>query len=266
MHRQLLKLILVCLTTMLCDNPCLAQEEFYNNLKAWHIKGDVDSILNNQYMVAGGDSTIRENGTWYVSYYNKEGLLSQNHYYPYNSDKMGFDMKDPRSIRNINHYDGNGELSDKTNYDEQGQAYTKDVYTFDPSGISIELKHYYLPKQSLIYIKKLSLDIKGNVIGESVYDFFGKLENKYRYKYNADNYCIEKVAISVDGFKEYKTLFTYNNGDLIKEIQYDDVGKVLTTYVYQYPKYDEKHNWVIKRNYINGRLFQINERVIIYRK
>ncbi|MFD2145093.1 hypothetical protein [Mucilaginibacter antarcticus] len=142
------------------------------------------------------------------------------------------------------------------------------MHALNPLASFIEVKTYYEPNKALVTVAKLSLDKEGNVIETKSYDTRGKLEYHHKYQYDKDNNCTEDVEVSQVTLKEDKSVFTYDKGNLIKQVVYLDFGetKTMVTYTYIYPKFDNKHNWLIRKMYYNGRLSQIYDRTIIYRK
>ncbi|MCC8425117.1 hypothetical protein [Mucilaginibacter sp. UR6-11] len=72
-----------------------------------------------------------------------------------------------------------------------------------------------------------------------------------------------------------KTLITYyDNGNVTEKsfvarpVNYKKYPTIVSasSYTYTYPKLDKKHNWLVKNEYLNGKLTSVTERRISYSK
>jgi hypothetical protein len=266
MKSKIFNVLLVHLSLLLAGNSCFGQFQYYNNIKLWNIKGKVDSITQSYFSVKRDSTQARRLDSKIVLFFDKSGFFTEDHYYLLEQDH---DAKITYRglLKNVNSKDDKGNLTELIRYGVDGVAYTKEVYSFDPLKLLVEIKTYEQPSNELRVITKKIFDKKGKIVETSSYNSSLQPINKHLYKYNEKDHYNEDIEVNTKTLKEFKTVSTFDNdGNIIKQTNYNDLGEVSSTYDYSYLKYDEKHNWVQQNSFFNGKLFKIEERVIAYRK
>lgn len=226
------RLLFAFLAIMLISNNSFGQMEYNNNLRSFHIKGNVDSIIDDEIRVINNDSTKTKTDTRNCSYFNKKGLLTEFSTDSYWANEQ-FHLNDAKPLIITYTYDNKDNLMEIIYYGSDGSIGEKTTYTADPATSQIESKSYYMPNhQALITIKKLLKDKRGNIIEVSSYDPSWKLNNHRTYKYDDNNFRLENVETNVTTLTKTKTIFTYKEGDLVEEVNYDDLGGIVSTNTY----------------------------------
>lgn len=111
----------------------------------------------------------------------------------------------------VSEYNRDGLLTCETEYDEKGKIEGKKVYTYND-------------RMQLIMYED--------------FDDENKLDDKEVYKYNRMNQLEEFKDMGDNGKPERSLSFLYDekSGELIKQVQYDETGKVV--FSYKYSDYD----------------------------
>jgi hypothetical protein len=271
--KQLL-LILLFLTAL--ASTCVAQfvGDSYKDTKT---KGKIDSIVEIRYQFPDNDTTNRSHDDKFVYIFNTKGQLikstehSMDSYFTmitfYSYDDAGY-IKEKRVEEKDKNVDTLSPFSKITyNYGSLHQSFKSDrrqTSTIKPDFLTD-------------FTDAVDLDQSGKVLKDSSF-YFGtsQITQRHSYHYNAKGYLVELYAAegNIGGIPS-KTFFTYDDNDNITKRKltfyhgtYNHLTTQLNTYIrtYNYPKLDSKHNWLIKKDYNEGKLERITERRIYYSK
>jgi hypothetical protein len=250
MIRQLLKLLLLCLVLPFSNSTCFAQFTNSNEPRDGRLKGKIDSVVITYFNIKTGG--VKELNDRCTDLYNVKGLLTEERISDYDEDAG--------PLREVYNYDDNGNYSQSLHYNSKSNLTGKVFYTFD------SLKRIVETKSVRTITGTLQLDKTGNVIEDITYHEYPTVSTIFRYKYNRRGLCIESHQTWAKSSGAQQILYTYNaDNNLIKEVIYNN-GPLLSSYTYSYPKFDEKHNWLIQNKYRDGHLINVAERVVAYRK
>ncbi|HEY9533748.1 MAG TPA: hypothetical protein VIQ77_04400 [Mucilaginibacter sp.] len=239
-------------------------------------KDKVDSIVETKYLI-DIDTTDRSRIDRFVYIFNAKGQIVKS---------TEHSMNDYFTLITSYSYDDKDYIKEKR-VDEND----KKVDTFSP--VSITIFTYTTNHQSVKadrrqtsnikpdfltdFTVKIDLDKSGKRLKDSSF-YFGtsQITRRHNYRYNTKGNLVElDDAEGSLGIIPSKTFFTYDdNGNIIKEERmayrgtYNNIKTLIKTYIrtYTYPKFDNKHNWLVKKDYNKGKLEGVTERHIYYSK
>lgn len=258
---QFFKLILICLVLLFTNNICFAQ---FSDDKNWGpFNGNVDSVVITGFNVI--KNNIGQPKSKIILEYNRnKKLIHQDAYI----------VKQPGTADHLlqgisNSYDDNGQLSESIFYNSYNAPVVKEAYA-NSSPVLIETKRYGIKDSVLIETVQLKLDKNGDVLNRSIYDTASKLQAKFTWTYNDKGQRIEETEYGLSIKPNLrKRINTYNaGGNLKKQIYYAGADAVVASDIitYSYSKFDNKHNWLVRKVYSKGKLTGIAERSITYYK
>ena len=162
------------------------------------------------------------------------------------------------------YYDFNGYPKEILFY-ENDTVNEKLVYNYNTKDRKVERSVYH-PNGRLLRRFINTFNEAGNNIEENYFNFYGKLESKCIQEYDNKGNCLLMCIYKSDGRFNLRHTYSYNkNNSVIEESEYYENSKSVTTYskyndkgyivekvntseryIYEYLKYDEKDNWLIK--------------------
>jgi hypothetical protein len=248
--------------------------EIYQGAKP---KGKIDTIFENKYEIPDNDTTIRSHDDKFVYIFNAKGHLVKS---------TEHSMDSYFTMITFYSYDEDGYIKEKR-VDEKDKKvdtlspFSKMTYNYGPLHQSFKADRSQTstikPDFLTDFTDAVDLDQSGKVLKDSSF-YFGtsQITRRHNYHYNAKGYLVEldEAEGNIDGIPT-KTFFTYDDNDNIIKAEltfyhgtYNHITTRLNTYIrtYSYPKLDNKHNWLIKNEYAEGKLERITERRIAYRK
>jgi len=134
-------------------------------------------------------------------------------------------------------FDTRGNVTEITNYNQEGKAISSFMYQYDNRNNRINLKQYD-EQRKLKYSQEIEIDASGKKIRESGFDGNDKYNNTYTYdgsgrlieiKYTANNSIIERRQFKYSGNKT--EIFVYNASDALsfrQENTYNELGLLLS--------------------------------------
>ena len=154
--------------------------------------------------------------------------------------KEAFDEPQKGDLRtkDISKYDEDGNLTEMTVYNADGEITNKYKYEFDKDGNKTETT-FYNADGEMTSKWKYEFYKDGNMTETTVYNADGEITNKYKYEFDKDG---------------NKTETTFYNAD----------GEMTNKWKGQYDKFDKIKNWIVRTEYINDILKNIKEREIEY--
>ncbi len=217
-------------------------------------KGKLDSVITEYFNVekSGNDEYLELNDKESL-FFNAKGLLIEDWASDYGDAEEG-------AFKDIYVYDSAGNYSQELRYSSKGKLTGNVSYSFDPVRRLVETKTVNTIRGRML------LDKAGNILEDITYNEYPIAFSTTRFKYNYKGLCTESYQTWTNSTDMQKITYFYNaDNDLIKEVVIND-GKLLVTKTYSYEKFDKMHNWLIQKMYSNGRLSNVSERKIAYRK
>lgn len=131
-------------------------------------------------------------------------------------------------------YDSKCNLISLCKYDEKGEMYRKIIYKYDRKGNRTKEKDTSLYGTTFVY----KYDTKNKMIEKCIYKC--EIDEKYKFKYDADGKLIETIYSSSDNVSNYRRVMKYDDGKIIDDNFYTiDEGILYLRYTY---KYDARGN------------------------
>jgi len=234
-----------------------------------------NGFLKKKTKIANNDKEVTE----YV--YNKEGYLEFSktgnigYKYIYNSNQAFYQIRmffPNQKIYEINYQELNADktklinrnliVADDINLDSLDKILPsfEQIREFDINGNVILEESYN--KDELQYRKESKYS--NNKLIELTYETINGTNDRTSYSYNENGLLIGRTTFNPDNMITFKETKSYNsNQDLILQIQESSFnGKESREFKY---KYDYNGNWIEKKEFINGKLFKTEYRVITYK-
>ncbi|MVN92064.1 hypothetical protein [Mucilaginibacter aquatilis] len=104
----------------------------------------------------------------------------------------------------------------------------------------------------------------GHLSESKKYKADGSLETVTKYKLNDDESILESRVLSPDGVYKNHAVYSYQGKLLTGYKVYSD-KKLAFTVKMEYPKFDDKNNWIVKYTYYDNKIKSITERQITYK-
>ena len=249
MLHQILKSLLIPVVFLTSYTTCFGQFKNSNEPKDGRMRGKIDSVVITYFNIkTGGVKEFNDKDTYL---YNARGLLMEL--------RVAVDSAESRGFRTIYSYDEKGNYSQVVDCNFNGTLSKKETYTFDLVKRLVEIKNVRNIKTTLL------LDKYGNILENTNYQLdYPTPFSITRYKYDLKGLCTESFESWTGSSDTQQILFAYDTDDnLIKETVYNN-GPLLSINTYSYTKFDEKHNWLVRNTYLNGKLFEVAERRITY--
>jgi hypothetical protein len=248
--------------------------QFDNKLSDFGLKGKVRSVAESEYQIDDYDLASQVEIRRTARLFNQNGYKTDEEYSLPTSEV---------SQRSALKYSPQNELlEEKTDCFGKGENYTKN-FEVAKGNISVKItRGDAAPVLHAMY----SLDSQGRVVrqtdfngmgavGMSQYTYSaGRLQSEVRkisdsevrfaYKYNASGLPESKREVSSDGKVLHTHTFAYDGkGNLVSEISSyaGDPEKISITYKYTF---DSAGNWTEKQEFMNGNLFSVVKRTIMY--
>jgi YD repeat-containing protein len=225
-------------------------------------------------------------------------------------EKFGKIQKGPKLNDSVFHdeyfsFDQNGNISQEVEYNSDGTVYCtfkgrygyadnniESIYVrFDPE-ITIETKPFILESVKYSWGEKYKMtyknDTKGQPTEETIYDLFGRVLNKIKFKRDENGNLLEE-SFSDGTVYKYKydekgnriewTSISSNSNIIVASYQYDDLGNIIemnlnnyfkSTYKFHYDNftfkyiYDDQGNWIERTDYEYNKPKRIVVRTIEY--
>ncbi|MES2428896.1 MAG: hypothetical protein V4560_18085 [Bacteroidota bacterium] len=277
MIKQILKSSLVIILLLAVSISSFGQF-IGDSYKDARTKGKIDSIIETMYQFNDNDTTGRRYYDRFVYTFNAKGQLikstehSMDSYFTlitvYNYDKKGY-IKTKR-------------IDEKDDKVDTLSPFSMTTYVYSPDHRSVKVDLRRTSKAEpgdflTDFTDQIDLDPSGKMLKDSTF-YFGTshITKRYSYHYNANGILVELDAAEGNlGVIPSKSFFTYDDkGNMMKEEcsfyrgTYNNIKAFMKTYIrrYTYPKLDNRHNWLVKKEYQDGKFERITERSIYYSK
>ena len=270
-----------------------------NERNEWKLNGAIKSILEIDYSKTGKyKAWLLFNPAGFIqeqTTYNPDGTLIRRWSYTYNSlnqklTRQCYVLKD--SLSGILHY----------TYNQNGKITKEKLVT--PAGLPISDVEYQYDKNQNVVEKrfidahgKIIVQVKSNfesnkLIEELQLDSMAHQIGKIRYSYNKDGLNIEMTSYSPQDKMVKRTRYSYlanrqvgqtslynehdelsskiiykydNQGNMILKQTLNQPGEITEKRTFNY-KYDNRHNWIFRYEYLNDRVEDILSRKLEYYK
>jgi len=270
-----------------------------NERNEWKLNGAIKSILEIDYSKTGKyKAWLLFNPAGFIqeqTTYNPDGTLIRRWSYTYNSlnqklTRHCYVLKD--SLSGILHY----------TYNQNGKITKEKLVT--PAGLPISDVEYQYDKNQNVVEKrfidahgKIIVQVKSNfesnkLIEELQLDSMAHQIGKIRYSYNKDGLNIEMTSYSPQDKMVKRTRYSYlanrqvgqtslynehdelsskiiykydNQGNMILKQTLNQPGEITEKRTFNY-KYDNRHNWIFRYEYLNDRVEDILSRKLEYYK
>jgi len=241
------KIISILIIYLLFSSVVAAQLQ-KNNLKELNLKGKVRRLGEFAYEAVEKDGVVQKVGRRdaFVIDFNESGNMTRKRY---------FESTEVIYQRDTCLYDGEGRMIEKNVYDRWGKLDPKYTYKYDGNQKMVEKNTY---------------NADGSFDGRAVYKY-----NKYGPNLNV----IDEFFYDEKGGRTGGNVFRYDSlwnliGDKMYTYKYDSSGNLVEKingspiyadmkYTYQY-EYDKNLNWIKSVEFVNGKPYNIKERIIAY--
>jgi hypothetical protein len=266
MIRQILKSLLTPVLFLISSATCVGQFD-YKIRKDIGLKGRVDSCVTNAITITYKDGKAKKQlVAKVIEYYDENGKVAKKLTYIFSDNPDTTAIK--KSFITVYNYDKKGNFEEMVNYNSKG-PYSKDVFTYTHGETGGDLKHYNLPDNKLLGLTKIKLNAMGDVEEtgyhhkDSIYS--AKPQKKINYEYNLKGYLIKDSASYSHTSRTGRNYYTYDKGDNLIQIRTPTTLEPIIQ-IYTYPKFDKLHNWLERDTFDDGKLVDVFERQITYRK
>jgi hypothetical protein len=138
----------------------------------------------------------------------------------------------------VTKYDNRGNITEITNFNDQGKIILLDVYQYDNRDNKVNYERYQGNREKLQYSQKTVYDNKSNKTREYGFDGATVYSNTFRYdangrlseiEYTIDNVLVEKRKLAYSGNKTDITVYDANNNLIFKqENTYNNKGLLIS--------------------------------------
>jgi len=140
----------------------------------------------------------------------------------------------------VTKYDNKGNITEITNFNDQGKIILFDVYQYDNRENRVNYERYQGNREKLQNSQKTEYDAKSNKTREYGYDGATVYSNKFKYdangrlseiEYTIDNALVEKRKLAYSGNKTEITVYDANNSLTFKqENTYNNKGLLISEF------------------------------------
>ncbi len=244
--------------------------QFTNDTKLWYdLRGKPKSCLTISYnRISKSPGSLKMN-SYNKVIFNKEGQIIERYY----AGTVNYGNIDDE-YKHTYKYDNKGNITEMVNYDANGRPESKFEFTYSADKKLYLLKRYDLTEIDMPRILYgFKVDASGRILDQYQYNESLVPDAKYQfgrteYGYNNHGVRVEETRFDLDGAAKSKRFMKYDQyNDMLESI--DSVSNIPTrntTLVFDYPKYDKQHNWLIKNRAVNGKPHSVEKRYITYYK
>jgi hypothetical protein len=249
--------------------------QFENKLSDLGIKGKVKSVIQIEYQVTNYDYKKIKEERRITFVFNQNGYKTEEKYTSPKGDVL---------YQATFGYSTSGDIvAEKVNNFEYKKNFIK-KFTVSPQDITVNIAY---DAEAPYLLEKYTLDAKGNVTqkvdyenGEAfrtlkyTYNGAGLLQSEsqqmqgsninFKYQYNGKGWLEKKSEINSSGKALHSQSYTYDkNGNITAEVSAyaNDPEKLTLSYKYET---DSIGNWYEKQEFMDGRLFSVTKRIILY--
>lgn len=141
------------------------------------------------------------------------------------------------------HFNKNGDLIEKRLYLNNGENYSKEIYSYNEDDQRVK-EILYNPNGSIGSTLFYEYDRTGSIAQSECTNYLGV---KYIYKYDGDGNRIATYKYYGDGTLYFKASYRYDkDGNCLEEKTYTSEGKLFSKWMYEY---DKKDNRIIRKRY-----------------
>lgn len=213
------------------------------------------------------------------NYNNKNRLLEE----VYLADslivgRMQYEYNSNDSLTSVRNIDRNGRVIYATThaYDKNGNRIetvsgtdsigTKQTFKYDKKGNRIATS-FYSPDGIISEEWRYETDKNGNITESAKYDRNGQINSRLVYLYDNNKRKAEEYKYSYNNNSWItRTVYTYDKrGNVASKTVFQSDGKVSSKNTYQY-NYDREGNWTEYREFKNGVIRFVKERMFLYSK
>jgi hypothetical protein len=222
------------------------------------LRGRIDSVVVNTWSPEENNKE-RTLVSKDVCIYNRNQHIITSYYYLYLPMPDIGVIKEP--VKTAYTYDGKGNLIESMRYFSTGEPWVQTTYS--KSADLVVSREYHCPDKSLTSTDSLIIDKNDRVIERDSYGEGLGLYSKSYFKYDK-NRLIKKDTYSSNGALMFERQFRYDiDGNVIED---DNINGYREKHIYTYDKFDKKHNWLVRIEYLNARPYWTEERLIYYHK
>ena len=270
-----------------------------NERNEWKLNGAIKSILEIDYSKTGKyKAWLLFNPAGFIqeqTTYNPDGSLIRKWNYAYNSvnqklTRHCYVLKD--SLSGILHYiyNQNGKITDEKLVTPAGFPVSDVEYQYDKNQNVVEKR--FIDAHGKIIVQVKSNFESNKLIEELQLDSMAHQIGKIRYSYNKDGLNIEMTSYSPQDKMVKRTRYSYlanrqvgqtslynehdelsskiiykydNQGNMILKQTLNQPGEITEKRTFNY-KYDNRHNWIFRYEYLNDRVEDILSRKLEYYK
>jgi hypothetical protein len=222
------------------------------------LRGRIDSVVVKTWS-AEENNQERTLVSKDVCIYNKNQHIITSYYYLYLAMPHTGVVKDP--VKTAYTYDGEGNLIESMRYFSTGEPWVQTTYL--KSADLVVSREYYCPNKILTNTDSLIIDKDERVIERDSYVKGLGLYSKSYFKYDK-NRLIKEDTYSSNGVLMFERQCRYDIDHNI--IEDDNINGDREKHIYTYDKFDKKHNWLVRTEYLNARPYWVEERLIYYHK
>jgi hypothetical protein len=232
-----------------------------NDLTKENLKGKVKELTETNFNAKKVFGDLEKDGlaSKYQYKYDVGGNMTERSYsngdgaeYPYMSSSTFL-------------YDNNGNKTESSSYDEDGNIRYNDKYKYDEDG-NMTAIYIYDKDGELDGIYKYKYDVGGNMTEFNYISIKLELDWIYKYKYDVGGNKTECAFGGGDGgVKSNLSKYKYDeDGNETECATYDEDGELEYKDQYKYDEFDKKNNWIVRTKYRNDTPTAIEEREIEY--
>ncbi|MDB5156564.1 MAG: sugar-binding protein [Mucilaginibacter sp.] len=276
MNRQSFNLFLTCVF-LLTTRMAVFGQFIGDSYKDSKPKGKIDSVVEIMYEFNDNDTTGRRFFDRFVYMFNAKGQVIKS---------TEHSMDSYFTLVTVYTYDDESYIQQKKIEEKDNRTGTLNpgsmiFYTYSPGYRWVKVDRHWTgktrPDSPTDFVDAFDLDRSGRILKDSSF-YIGTLQmiRRHNYNYNTKGNLVELDDAEGNlGIIPSKTYFTYDdNGNTIKEERmfyrgtYNNIKALMKTYIhsYTYPKLDNKLNWLVKKEYVDGKFERITERHIYYAK
>ena len=161
----------------------------------------------------------------------------------------------------ITKYDASGRTAHSDNF-RNGKLYGTDNTRYDGAGNILEDSSFSI-SGALRGIRRYQYDEHGDMISESFYDSSGTVAQTSLWTYDAYRNKVRENRIQMSNHHSMVSKRKYDDKGNLNEEEEFFMGKTEKR-VIKYYRFDKMGNWLVKKEYLDGKLSNIEERVMEY--
>lgn len=262
-------------TIGLCCFFISSNAQFDNKISDLGLKGKVSSVVEREYQLTNYDYNSKKEERKATFIFNQNGRKTEEKYTNPSGETLYLGV--------FKYAPSNELVEEKVNNFEYGKNFVKKFITSSKEiSVNIEVESE-IPQLHEKYV----LDSKKNLIQKVEYDN-GEPVRTFKYSYSSDGKLQSETQQMPDGSINFRYIYN-NKGQLDRKTEVSASGKVLHTQSYTYDKsgyvdtevtsytddpqkltlkykyiLDSTGNWIEKQEFMDGNLFSVITREILY--